>query len=200
MFNRTNQGLAVVPEPRLTSPANARAVSIHRAKAHLGIPEVDVAQDEEVFSKLDQATAQVEHDTGMVFIQRQYRLDLEELQELQFSVRPVTKIDSVSYIDSAGTRQMLAEAVYALDESTNSLRLRYNQSFPTQQLGWENVQITFTAGFGTDYTKTPKDAERAILLLLGYNFENRDGLVNEVIFNQAAYDKLVRRMWRSTYP
>ena len=62
------------------------------------------------------------------------------------------------------------------------------------------MTITYVAGFGDNASSVPMLAKQCMLLLIGYDFENRDMLANETIYNRKAYDDLVIRLARSSYP
>lgn len=91
-------------------------------------------------------------------------------------VEPVASVDAVKYYDLAGVlRTLTADTHYQvwLDHSPPLVAPAPLSVWPTVQSGrLAPVQIEFTAGYG-EATDVPEQAKAAILLCLGYWYENR---------------------------
>jgi hypothetical protein len=62
------------------------------------------------------------------------------------------------------------------------------------------VRITYTAGYGDDSKYCPELDRMAIKLSLANRFENRDMMVNESLYSRKAYEALVAKKMRASYP
>lgn len=89
-------------------------------------------------------------------------------------VAPVTVIDSVKYLDTAGVLQTLAPSVYQLvPEAPVRLTLAYNQVWPDIRGDREGVRIEVTSGYGAAGANVPEDIIAAMLLLIDHLFSHR---------------------------
>lgn len=189
MLNTTAR--AVVAEPA------AEPVSLNEAKKHLEIGDSDTAHDTQLASLIEQARQQWERDTAEYTTKRTVTLTVSEIGEMQFPHRPVSAISSITYYDSGNDSQTLSSSVYQLDTANNRLRLAYEQLWPATAARWDAVTITYTLGEHDDSTTVPAVAKQAMLLLIGYYFEDRDMMGRDA--NQA-YERLVLKHMRSSYP
>lgn len=175
------------------------------AKLHLNIPASDTSHDDYVDDLILQAREQVEHDTARCFLNQTWTqvsscFDDYDGSGIKLARRPVVSVSSITYVDNAGATQTLATSVYAVDIPRQRIVLKYDQSWPSVRGDYDSVTITFVAGYGSTAIHTPQLAKQCMLLLIGHWFENRDMLANEVIYNRRAYDDLVMRLMRSSYP
>ncbi len=95
---------------------------------------------------------------------------------------PHQSVTSVSYLDTAGTLQVLPTTDYQTDLSSDSLagRIRpaYQKTWPSLQLDVFNpVRIRYVAGYGSNPSNVPDPIRSAILLLVGHLYENREDVV-----------------------
>ena len=200
----------LIPAPAMTvTPTQTVApilepVSLTEAKSHLNIATDDASQNDVVNGVLIQAAReQWEHDTQTVLMERTLKIDVPKLQEFQFSQRPVTSITSVKYYDLNNTQQTLSTDVYELDAADSSLRLKYNQVWPSTLERWDAVEIIFVCGKYSLASAVPMIAKQAMLLLIGRDFMDREDMVGASRFagvGMQRYESLVRRYMRSTYP
>lgn len=84
---------------------------------------------------------------------------------------PVSSVTSITYVDTSGVTQTLADTVYELraDGLESSITLKYGQSWPTNQ---PKSRITVTAVVG--YTDAPPAVKHAMLLWLSSGYEMRE--------------------------
>jgi uncharacterized phiE125 gp8 family phage protein len=97
--------------------------------------------------------------------------------KLRFPVVPVQSVTSVEYIDTDGATQTLATTVYGFDIFRNQLYLKYNQQWPELQDTVNPVIVTavvgYTDGQSPDTYPLPESIRRAMLLIIGNLYENR---------------------------
>ena len=192
--------LSEIPRPAVSVEPVTEPVTIHEAKRHLNLAVADTAHDVYILSKIGSAREQFEHDTGMHFINRSMTLKLEYLCELQFPHTPVGSITSITYFDSGNSSQTLSSSVYTLDTARSQLRLGYLQVWPTTSDRYDAVTITYVLGSHTDSTTVPSYAKSAMLLLIANEFEQREMMGPGYKQDQRAYERLVAKFMRSTYP
>jgi uncharacterized phiE125 gp8 family phage protein len=174
-------GLSVI-----TPPAE-EPVSLERAKLHLRV-EHDV--DDDLIAALIQTAREMgESHTNRRWVEQGLRLTLADwpcreiggvFEAVPFPVAPVLSVESVKYYATDGTLTTLtADTDYQvwLDHSPPLLAPAPVKVWPTvQPARLAGVQIEFTAGYGAA-TAVPEQAKAAMLLMLGYWYENRgDGL------------------------
>jgi uncharacterized phiE125 gp8 family phage protein len=188
---------------RTVAPAS-EPLTTAEAKTHLNIAASDTSHDSYVAALIQKAREQVEHDSGMALITQTWTHVSDDFEDygdgIQLTRRPIQSITSIVYKDNAGTATTLPTSVYALDAARQRILLKYNQLWPTVRGDWDAVTITYVAGFGDNASSVPMLAKQCMLLLIGYDFENRDMLANETIYNRKAYEDLVIRLARSSYP
>jgi uncharacterized phiE125 gp8 family phage protein len=112
--------------------------------------------------------------------------------------RPIHSITSIKYYDGANNLTTWPANQYQLH--INEIRYAYQITLPAVADRWDAWEITYKLGYSQDATSVPAIAKRAMLLLVGHYFENRDMLTNEIIYNRRVYEDLVVRYARSTYP
>ena len=184
----------------VVTPPALEPLSLQQVKKHLEISSSDDAHDSHLFDLLRTAREQWEHDTDSAIATQQLRLNLCEFPEcIELPTRPIQSLQSIKYYDSGNVQQTLSSTVYSLDSLSRRVRLRYLEIWPATVDRWDAIEVNFTAGYSAPFL-VPMVAKQAMLLLIGYYFENRDMHANEVIYNRTAYESLVARFIRSTYP
>lgn len=185
---------SVVVTPPATEP-----LTIHEAKRHVEIAATNTDHDVILFGHLTAAREQWERDTGKVLISRSMRMTAPCLREMQFDIRPVTAISSITYYDGDNTLQTLSSSLYQLDTADGRLKQSYLQTWPTSIDRWDAWQINYTAGEHSDSTTVPSIDKQAMLLYVGYLFRGNRG-DDDRPNDLRAYEALVHRHMRSTYP
>lgn len=191
--------LSQVPKPRITVAPSVEPLSLNEAKKQVNFPSDDSTHDAEFASIIEAARQQWENDTGEHLVQQTWELKLPYLCEFCFPHRPVTSITSIQYYDSGNTTQTLSTDVYELDLSRSAVRLKYLEDWPTTSDRWDASTVTYVLGSHSASSTVPAVAKRAMLLLVGYYFDANRG-ENDRPNDLAAYERLVARYMRSSYP
>jgi len=197
VMNRNRQ--SVRHTIRIVTPPTSEPVTIAEAKAQLHIGASDDAHDTELAAFIAAAREEWERDTSAALINRTIEHRLPAFQDtIKLTVLPVVTVASVKYIDEAGAEQTVSSANYYLDSD----EVRFLDTFvkPATQKRSEAVRITYTAGYGDDSKYCPELDRMAIKLNLAYRFENRDMMVSDTAFKTTAYESLVHKKMRSSYP
>jgi uncharacterized phiE125 gp8 family phage protein len=96
---------------------------------------------------------------------------------------PLQSIDAVTYIDTNGATQTVDPALYELAGRPEAPVLRpvYGASWPTSVRAQDDaVRIRYTAGYTTgspDTNPVPEVIKKAIRLIAGHMYENRENVV-----------------------
>lgn len=100
---------------------------------------------------------------------------------LELSAAPIRSISSINYLNSEGNSQGLSETVYkVLDYSLlPKITRRANMSWPTTSNERAAITVVYTVGFD-DASAVPSVLKSAMLLLIGYWYENRQDSVRRM--------------------
>ncbi|QQS08679.1 MAG: phage head-tail connector protein [Phycisphaerales bacterium] len=181
----------------IVTPPTEEPVTLVEAKAHL---RVDVTAEDDLITRLiAEAREWVERYTRRAVVDQTWRLwvdrfpdgAVDEYGKPILGNRPlgdvaiwlpggkIKSINSVKYIDSAGVLQTLAGTEYALDSKDPQKHSRllpaYGKTWPIARSEPNAVQIEYTAGYG-DATAVPAIIKQAVLLHVGWNYENREAV------------------------
>lgn len=186
-------GLTTIAEPA------EEPVTPDRAKLHLRVS--DDAEDDLVGGWIAAARQLTERHTGRRWVSQQLRMTLADWPDggggswvqnyisrttglsaagvsgaVPLPVEPVSSVDAVRYYDLGGTLRTLAEGTQYqtwLDASPPLVAPAPLKVWPVVQVGrLAAVQIDFTAG-ADDADAVPEQAKAAVLLCVGYWYENR---------------------------
>lgn len=174
----------------LSSAAASFPVSRAEAKLHLKIDTTD--RDDDVDSFIAAATDQVEIDTRRQLVTATWIYNLTNWEQvIQIPKCPVASITSITYVDGAGDTQTLATSIYQtnLNAEPATIRPAYGQTWPTNRVQDNSIQVTFTAGYGAA-ADVPDLLKSAIKILVeGWFYGCEDEL-------SKTYDRLISRyMW-----
>jgi uncharacterized phiE125 gp8 family phage protein len=88
---------------------------------------------------------------------------------LHLPMGPVTKVNSVKYIDTAGVQQTLASDQYVV--SGDSIVEAYNVTWPYTLDRIDVVEVEYEAGYGEAATATPREIKLYVLAKLTEQFD-----------------------------
>lgn len=188
---------------RISGPG-IQPVSVEDAKKQLEIASSDSTHDVQIAELIEAAREQFEHDTGFVTTKQTFEVLLSRFPEnaspIEIPVRPTTSIVSIVYRDHENQTTLLASDAVRLDRRGRMILLAYGGSWPAITEQTDAIIATIEAGHATA-SDVPKLAKRAIQLQIAKWFEDRDMYQSksDEQFDQA-YERIVRRMIRTTYP
>lgn len=185
----------------LVTAPTSEPITLTQAKKQLEISPSDNAHDDHITLLIQTAREQWEHDTDSACLTQTWSVTLKEVidDEIYLPKRPIQSITSITYYDSLNAQQTLSTSVYGLDAAARAVRLKHMQIWPFMLDRWDAMTVTYVCGY-TSSSLVPAAAKQAMLLLVGKYFENRDMLNNDIIYKDEAYEALVRRFMRSSYP
>jgi uncharacterized phiE125 gp8 family phage protein len=180
-------------------------LSLNEAKKQLEIAESDNSHDEHLMRVIGSAREQFEHDTDSAMCFQTWKVVTKQIKDkMVLPKRPIHSITSITYYDAFNNTSTLSTSIYQLDAGKRQIRLAYLQDWPNSVDRWDAWTINYRIGYSVDGRSVPSIAKQAMLLLVGHYFENRDMIVDSVRSDEAshmrAYESLVRRYMRSSYP
>lgn len=187
---------------RTTGPS-VLPLTLADAKGYLNLREADTTHDGRLTRAIGAATEQFEKDTSRVVIQqgfRQYRNEFPDCDTFQLYPEPIAAVDGISYTNDDGV-QTLATSVYGFDKPRRHVYLKTGQSWPDTTAEINNVVVTFTAGYAVSPAVVPRLIQEALLIQTAMWFYY-DPSINTNHSDQwhNAYERLITRLMRSTYP
>lgn len=165
---------------QVTAPAS-EPVTLDEAK--LQIRQDDSADDAFIQLLISEARRTVEDMARRALMTQTWRLSLDGWPRKDYISLPRPPLQSVTgvvYKDSAGGATTWDTANYIVDteHEPGRIYLAYGASWPSVTLYPANpIQITYKAGYGDAAGSVPETWRRAILLLIGHWYENRENVV-----------------------
>lgn len=161
----------------ITAPTT-EPLTLAEAKAHM---RVDISDDDTLITSLLAAARQyAEQLTARSFITQQWRFVFDSFYESDTSTiylekGPISAIDSITYVDMAGTTQTMASTDYVADLSGPLVRItpRFGKVWPIALPQIGSAAVNFTAGYGAA-AAVPEGLKSWIKLRLGALYENRE--------------------------
>jgi uncharacterized phiE125 gp8 family phage protein len=181
----------------VVTPPTSEPVTVAEAKAQLHIGASDDSHDGELSAFIAAAREEWERDTQTALINRTIEHRQPRFEEIiRLTVLPVAEVESVIYTDRDGNEQTMDAEDYYLDID----ELRFPGTLPTVIDRSDAVKVRYIAGYGDDSKFCPEMDRMAIKLSLANRFEERDMMGNDNLRYRRAYEDLVRKKMRSSYP
>ena len=163
------------------SPPAAEPLTLAEAKLHLRV-DADITDDDSLITALIvTARQQSEHRTGRALVSQHWRyaIDAFPVDSLELPLPKLLSVQSVTYLDSAGTRQTLANTEYDVitDELVGRLIPAYGKSWPSCRERPGSVRVDYTCGYGAA-ADVPQSIKAWMLLAIGAWYENREALTS----------------------
>lgn len=99
---------------------------------------------------------------------------------LHLTVGNVSSVEFVKYYDESGTLQTWSDTSYNVDtyDKAGRICVTTGESYPSSDTDRiNNVVVRYTSGFGVNGTDVPDAIKHAILLQVGYMYNNREDKV-----------------------
>jgi uncharacterized phiE125 gp8 family phage protein len=163
---------------RTVAPA-VRPVSLEEAKDHVGAAEYD-DDDRKIESCLNDAVEYIDgyKGLGQALITQTWKVNLcgWPCDGIRLPLGPVQSVATVKYYNSVNSQATLSTTNYALytDALGPYIGWLHGYSVPTLYPRADAIEVTFVAGYGDEPKDVPAPIRRAILLLVGHWFENRE--------------------------
>lgn len=136
-------------------------VTLAEARRQCNLAESNDYHDPDLIGWIPAARREVEKQTGIVFYTGEHKWYLTEFPDrdwVEFQIKPVTAIGSITYVDTAGTTQVWSNSNYSLDDKSyvHSVQLAYSTVWPTVRGDTNGITITFTAGYASVLAMPPE--------------------------------------------
>jgi uncharacterized phiE125 gp8 family phage protein len=177
-------------------------ITLVEVKDQLRIDNDFLDDDQFLDSLISVATARVEELTSRRLITQTWKVFFDDFPDGDVFEIPYGKLQSIThlkYTDTADAQTTWAATNYGTDTYSDPGRLvrKYGISWPTAALAVQNpIEIQFVCGYGVSGEHVPAPIRQAMLLLVGYLYENREayvlqpGLTMVVSLPEAFYDLL----------
>lgn len=148
----------------------AEPVSLQEVKRHVRA-EYHTDDDAYLNGLIAAARDHIERYTGTFVAEREVSLRCDGFSDFCYVPAAPLQMVEVSYVDTEGAEQTLADTVYELrnDNMHTEIVLRYGQTWPAIQLG-SRITVTAVAGYET----APPALKHALLLWIGAAYEVRE--------------------------
>jgi phage conserved hypothetical protein, phiE125 gp8 family len=160
-----------------TAPAT-EPVTLAEVKTRL---RIDGATDDAGVSRLiAAATRHTESVCRRAFVTQTWTLVLDAFPcgSIALPLPPLQSVDEITYVDSNGATQTLANTEYVVDKAGMIGRVHraYQKQWPTTRTQPMAVRVKFTAGYGAA-AAVPADLVSAMMLLVAHWDQNREPVV-----------------------
>ncbi len=173
---------------KLVTPPAVEPVTLDEVKAHL---RLDSDTDDAYVSALITAARQrVELYLRRALITQTFEFTLDgfpaspslvfEATVIDLPRPPLQAIESIKYLDTAGSEQTLPHETYVIDASSDEIgriALAWTQYWPITRCSINSVVIRFVAGFGDAPDDVPQVIRQGILIEVSNLYENREDIV-----------------------
>lgn len=172
-----------MPTDRITD-STVEPVSLPEARVHLREPLEDADNDAYIASLITAARLDAEHKLQRTLITTSWRLTLDAFPSastgykdglIRLPMGKVTSVESVKYVDEAGTLQTLAPEQYLVTLAGDVARIApaYGLTWPAVRSQPDAVQVNYTAGYGSTAASVPAPIKAWIKLAVGDLYEQR---------------------------
>lgn len=197
---------------QLSAPA-AEPLTLADAKRQLNV-DLDLTDDDLLITRLIAAARQyAESRTRSCFITQQWSLVLDGFPGggslydaacgvLHLEHGPVQSIDSITYLDMAGTLQIMRPIDYVADLSgvRGRVQPKFGQVWPVTLPQIGAVTVNFTAGYGATAASVPEGLVHWIMLRIGSLYAIREDVVTErgvTVAKLPFFDGLLDAYWQA---
>lgn len=168
-----------MPTIIVTPPAD-EPISLAEAKQHLRVEHTE--DDALIEALIIAAREHAETVTGRAFVTQTAECSLDCFPcVITLPLPRLQQVESITYLDDAGTTQILAPSVYRVDAKSEPGRIMpdYGQSWPTTRPVMNAVTVRFVAGYGGPEA-VPEKLRSAMKLIIARWYENRTGAQTEI--------------------
>lgn len=184
-------------------------LTLAECKMQLNIEETETAFDDYLESLVKVATEVFEHDTQLTLTRETWKYAMEQFDKDEFYIpmSPIASITSIQYYDSLNTLTTLSSAYYSLDGISGGIPRGNSRIYLNEPYDWpytydreDAIQTTFVAGYSTTAASVPESLKHCLKLLVTFFFEHRGEPIADNIRMYPAYDSLMTRFKRASYP
>ena len=186
------------PGLRVLEEGSGRIFPVEKLRAHLNIDPIDGDSDNEthpddelLLEALEDAVDYAEEFTGLSIVRRTYEMALDAFplssQPIELAASPLIGIELESFIFAEGSEGEVEPEAYVLDYHRTPARIVPTAAWPSMTRATNTVRIRFRAGYSnevepdSDALMLPRAIRRAVLLLTGHFYENREATAERAL-------------------
>ncbi|MBC8437346.1 MAG: phage head-tail connector protein [Planctomycetes bacterium] len=179
-------------------------ITVEDARLHLDLD--DNYYDSQLSQLITVARKRVEQDSRRSLVSQTHVLSMDIFPSsgvIELPTAPVISVTSVTYVDTNDAVQTFSDTKYSVDSNNTPSRIVINdgEDFPTVRGHYDDIKITYVAGYGTSRNDVDEVAKFAIKMMISHLFNSPSitahGTVNVV---PLGYDSLVRSLAWGQYP
>lgn len=176
---------------RIITPPAIEPVSLAEAKAHLRV-EVD-EEDALITSLILSAREYCESFQNRAYITQTWELWLDAWPAkdyIRIPRPPLQSVESIKYYSPDNTENIMDAADYFVDDKSEPgrLALACGKSWPSATLRPTNgIVVQFVAGYGDEAISVLQMVKQAMLLLIGYWYDNREAAIFGAISREVQF-------------
>lgn len=179
-------------KPKIITAVAVEPISLAEARRHLDLPgafdspQAPHHKDLDIQAWITSARELAESYTGRALAEQTLEIALDEFpdgDDIELPRPPLVSITSVTYIDGDGTEQTLASNLYTTDthQEPSWLVPAYGTSWPATHDVINALKVRYVAGYSTPTHPLPILIRSAMLLTIGYLYENpEDAKIDEL--------------------
>lgn len=187
-------------DPKRTTPPTEEPVTLTRAKLHLRVDHSD--EDDLITDLITAARMACEDRLQRTLVNTGWTWPLDAFPAggsvLVLPMPPLVGIDTIQYVDTAGTSQTLTSELLHIDLLGQPGRIvPVSGSWPATAARINAVTVTYTAGYGPAGADVPRPLVQWILLAVGDMYANRERSAERPKVPQGFADSLLDpyRIW-----
>lgn len=186
---------------RRTSNPSELPVSVSEVKQRLRMADCETAFDSDIELQIYAAAEQFEKDCQRQVLAATYEHSQDRFSDrIDLKVRPVTAVNSVSYIDTSGDSQTLDSSEWRFDQSRQCVLPAVGGVFPDTYDDINAVTVNFTAGYGSDSDCLPRLVKQCIILAVSHWFMDPAEESAARVQGTPAYDRACNLLQVGIYP
>ncbi len=142
-----------------------------------GAPAGNTTDDPALSSLIEAARKEVEYELKRCLVTQTLDAYFDGFpcdQPMHLKLQPLQSVTSITYIDSNGDEQVLADTQYKVDAKSKPARIApaYGCTWPSTRDEVNAVKVRFVAGYGAP-AAVPKSIKQWMLLRIGSLWQNR---------------------------
>jgi len=168
--------LRLISKPQI-EPVTLDEALIH-CHANAGV------EDSWIFDAIEEAREVAEDYQRRAYVSQQWEYAFDRMPAFPLALpkAPVVSLDSVTLYGQDGTEESVSPDDFIVEASEPARIIpAHGFEFPTMTLrSIGGVKFVFTAGYGATAADVPKRVKNAMLLYIGWKYENRSGEGDEL--------------------
>tara|TARA_R110000824_G_scaffold129388_6_gene290634 strand:- start:483 stop:1076 length:594 start_codon:yes stop_codon:yes gene_type:complete len=180
------------------------AVTVEQARLHLDLD--DNFYDQQLSTLISVATQRVQQDSRRSLITQTRVMSMDAFPSngiIELPTVPVQSVSSITYVDGNDATQTLSSSLYLVDSNNTPSRVVLNdgESWPNNRGHYDDVKVTYVAGYGDTVGDVDEVAKYAMLMLVSHLFNSPSvtsyGTMNIV---PIGYERLIESLKWGQYP